>query len=265
MRAPLTVNCSILLTHLPLLKRPQAARESGFGAVEFWWPFSAAVPSDREVNTFIRSVRDAGVRLSSLNFAAGDLAAGERGLLSNPSRSTEFRDNIDVTLGIGEQLGARVFNALYGNRRSDVQESAQDELALENLALAGERAARFGATVVVEPVSGIASYPLKRAHDAVDVIGRVQRRYGVKLGLLADFYHLAVSGDSVPQVVEDYSHLIAHVQVADAPGRGMPGSGTLPLATWVEALVERGYKGMVSLEYMPCDDNPFAWLTPTLH
>jgi len=34
------VNCSILFTELPLLKRPAAARSAGFDAVEFWWPFA---------------------------------------------------------------------------------------------------------------------------------------------------------------------------------------------------------------------------------
>jgi len=32
------VNCSILFTELPLLKRPGAARAAGFDAVEFWYP-----------------------------------------------------------------------------------------------------------------------------------------------------------------------------------------------------------------------------------
>ena len=38
------VNCSILFTELPLLKRPAAARAAGFDAVEFWWPFADPVP-----------------------------------------------------------------------------------------------------------------------------------------------------------------------------------------------------------------------------
>ncbi|MBE7195518.1 MAG: hydroxypyruvate isomerase, partial [Gordonia polyisoprenivorans] len=71
----ITVNCSILLTDLPLLHRPQAARDAGFGAVEFWWPFAAAVPADRDVDAFGTAVEDAGVRLTHLNFAAGDLSA----------------------------------------------------------------------------------------------------------------------------------------------------------------------------------------------
>lgn len=75
------VNCSILFTELPLLERPAAARAAGFDAVEFWWPFADPVPADREVDAFVRALGDAGVRLALLNFIAGDIAAGERGLL----------------------------------------------------------------------------------------------------------------------------------------------------------------------------------------
>src|SRR5580658_10983146 len=90
------VNCSILFTELPLLKRPAAARSAGFDAVEFWWPFAEPVPADHEVDRFVEALGDAGVRLVLLNFVAGDIAAGERGLLSLPAGSATFRDNIDV-------------------------------------------------------------------------------------------------------------------------------------------------------------------------
>ena len=69
------VNCSILFTELPLLKRPEAARAAGFDAVEFWWPFANPVPGDREVDAFTGALADAGVQLALLNFAGGDMAA----------------------------------------------------------------------------------------------------------------------------------------------------------------------------------------------
>ena len=134
-----TVNCSILLTDLPLLQRPQAARDAGFDAVEFWWPFAAPVPADREVDAFVRAVEDAGVQLTGLNFAAGNMPAGDRGLLSDPAHTLAFRDNIDITVGIGERLGTKAFNALYGNRIEGVAPDKQDETATENLALAVRR------------------------------------------------------------------------------------------------------------------------------
>src|SRR5918999_5349655 len=105
------VNCSILFTELPLLDRPAAARAAGFDGVEFWWPFAAAVPPDAEVEAFIRSIGDAGVQLAGLNFFAGDMPGGDRGLVSWPGRRSEFLANIALTMTIGERLGCKAFNA----------------------------------------------------------------------------------------------------------------------------------------------------------
>ena len=242
------VNCSILFTELPLLERPAAVRAAGFDAVEFWWPFAEAVPSDKDADAFVTAVQDAGVHLVGLNFFAGDMPAGERGLVSWPDRSAEFRDNIDATIGIGERLGCTAFNALYGNRIDGVATEAQDELGAENLALAARAAARIDGTVLVEPVSGADRYPLLTAADAVAAIDRAGE---ANIGLLADLYHLAVNGDDVDAVIAAYADRIAHVQIADAPGRNEPGTGTLPLDRWLQNLQHAGYEGWVALEYKP--------------
>lgn len=257
------VNCSILFTELPLLERPAAAKAAGFDAIELWWPFASSVPGDDEVELFERAIRDSGVALVGLNFAAGDMPGGDRGLVSWPERSLEFRDNIAVTMGIGERLGCRAFNALYGNRIDGVDAVAQDDLGVENLALAATAAASFGGTVLVEPVSGADRYPLLSAADAVDVITRVEQQSGAdNVGLLADIYHLAVNGDDVDKVIATHADRIAHVQIADAPGRNEPGTGTLPLLRQVEDLQAGGYDGWIGLEYKPSSttDQSFNWL-----
>src|SRR5215472_2866754 len=148
---PYLVNCSLMFTEEPLLRRPEAARAAGFSAVEFWWPFVTAVPSDREVDAFVAAVSEAGVALVGLNFFAGELAGPDCGVLSIPGRSSQFRDNIDVVAGIGERLGVRGFNALYGNRVDGVRPQAQDELALESIGAAAKAVAAFGGTVLIEP------------------------------------------------------------------------------------------------------------------
>src|SRR5262245_5818936 len=94
------VNCSILFTELPLLERPAAARAAGFDAVEFWWPWERTVPADAEADAFVAAVRDAGVALVSLNFHAGEMAAGERGIVSHPARVAEFRENVAAVVEI---------------------------------------------------------------------------------------------------------------------------------------------------------------------
>lgn len=257
------VNCSILFTELPLLERPGAARASGFEAVEFWWPFATAVPTDAEADAFVSAVEGAGVRLVGLNFFAGDMPAGDRGIVSHPDRMAEFRDNVDAAVAIGGKLGCPAFNALYGNRVEAAASARQDETALDNLALAGEAVAGIGGVVLVEPVSGAAQYPLTTAADVIEVIERVATERGVtNLGLLCDLYHLATNGEDLDRVIEAYADHVAHVQIADAPGRGEPGTGDLDLGRHLAAIGDRGYDGWVALEYRPtvASVDSFGWL-----
>lgn len=251
-----TVNCSILFPEVPLLERAARAADAGFERVEFWWPFESAVPGDSEVDAFVGSIEDAGVQLSGLNFAAGDMANGERGLLSLPGRETEFRDNIDVVMGIGERLGTRMFNALYGNRVSNALPGDQDALGSENLGLAAEAAAKIGAVVLVEPLSGAPDYPLKTLDDAA----LVAKFAGPGVAVLADLYHLATNGTDIDRALKRYFRQIAHVQIADSPGRGAPGTGSTDLLAHLALLVDLGYDKLVSLEYVPGTEDPFAWL-----
>jgi hydroxypyruvate isomerase len=246
---PYAANCTFLFTEVDLLERPAAARAAGFDAIEFWWPWpDQPVPPDAEIDKFVTAVRDAGVHLIGLNFFAGDLAGADCGVLSIPARSAEFRDNIAVTIGIGEALGVPAFNALYGNRVSDVTPEQQDDLAIENLTLAARAAAAIGGTVLVEPVSGPKPYPLRTANDVAAVLDRV---HAPNLGMCCDLFHLANNGDDIDAALAAYSQRIAHVQIADHPGRGEPGTGTLELKRYLSTIAASGYSGYVGLEYIP--------------
>jgi hydroxypyruvate isomerase len=255
-------NCSIMFTELPLLQRPAAARSAGFEAVEFWWPFDRPVPGDAAVDEFVAAVADAGVALVALNFFAGDLAGPDRGVLSIPDRSRQFTDNIEVTVEIGARLGARGFNALYGNRVAGLPPGQQDELAVANIATAAAVAARIGAAVFVEPLSGPGPYPLRLAADAAAVVGRARAAGAENAGILFDLYHLAVNGDDIDRAIAAHADRIAHVQIADSPGRGEPGSGRLDLDGYLSRLEQAGYDGWVALEYRPTVSTPdsLGWL-----
>ncbi|MFI6497413.1 hydroxypyruvate isomerase family protein [Nonomuraea typhae] len=244
------VNCSILFTDRPLLERPAAAKAAGFDGVEFWWPFAAAVPGDRAVDAFAAAVEDAGVQLVGLNFL-DDIPEGGRGLFSRPGDRVRLRDNLDVAAGIAGRLGCRALNALYGNRVPGLSERWQDEVALENLALAARKAAAVGAVVLVEALNSYESpsYPLVSVKGAIDVIegaGEPNVRF------LCDLYHLARMGEDLTAAL---AHpLVGHVQIADSPGRGRPGTGELPLGRLLD-----GYDGWVGLEYKdPGLD--FSWI-----
>lgn len=251
------VNCSIMLKDLPLAERLAVAKDAGFEAVELWWPFGTATPDDSSVDSLIATVRTSGLQLVGLNLFAGDLAAGDRGVVSWPGREAELRESTRIAARIGDELGCRAFNALYGNRQAEPSAAEQDALAVRNLREAAAELAKIGGTVLVEPVSGVDSYPLKTAADVAAVIDQVDAD-GV--GLLLDVYHLAINGDDVAAAIERHRPLIAHVQIADAPGRGAPGTGELPLRDWIGDLADGGYDGWIGLEYLTDGDgDPFAW------
>jgi hydroxypyruvate isomerase len=262
-RSRFTVNCSILFTELPLLDRPQAAADAGFDAVEFWWPFATASTSPKDVDDFVASLSNANVHLTGLNFFAGDMAAGDRGILSAPDRGPEFDENVGVVADIATRTGCRVFNALYGNRLDGVRPEEHDAVALERLASLASFTETTGSQIVLEPLSAVAAYPLVMATDALDVMDQLARDGSTtSVALLADLYHLSVNGDDVSKVIASFAPRIGHVQIADDPGRNEPGTGALPIERWLNELTANGYDGKVGLEYRPSttSDESFGWI-----
>jgi hydroxypyruvate isomerase len=254
----LDANLSILFTELPLLDRPRAAKDAGFDAVEFWWPFDTASPTPAEVDAFVGALDAADTRLVGLNFFAGDMPAGDRGVVSWPNRQAEFTSSVEIAVDIAGRTGCRVFNALYGNRIAGFTPSEQDELATANLTVAATAVQAVGGTIVLEPLSGAPDYPLLTAADALAVADQVPLD---NVALLCDLYHLAVNGDDLDAVTKQVDR-IGHVQFADAPGRGEPGSGQLDLLRHLTTLAANGYRGHVGAEYRPtgATADSFGWL-----
>ncbi|MDX2702616.1 TIM barrel protein [Streptomyces sp. PA03-6a] len=262
------VNLSILFTELPLLERPAAAAAAGFSAVELWWPWTRMpTPPQAELDALRGALEEAGTQLVGLNFYAGELPGPDRGALSVPGEeSARFRANIDVAADFARSVGCTALNALYGNRVDGVSPEAQDELALENLVRAAHAADRVGAVLLVEALNEPESprYPLVSAAAAVEVVDKVNAETGLgNARFLLDLYHLSMNGEDLPAVIDAYADRTGHVQIADDPGRGAPGTGSLPLSALLDRLRDRGYDGWVGLEYKPGPQGSaasFDWL-----
>ncbi|MFJ5222267.1 TIM barrel protein [Streptomyces sp. NPDC088400] len=263
------VNLSILFTELPLLERPAAAAAAGFTAVELWWPWpDNPTPPQAELDALKKALDGAGTRLVGLNFYAGQLPGPDRGALSVPGEESErFRANVEVAADFAASVGCTALNALYGNRVEGVEAQAQDALALENLVTAARAADRVGATLLIEALNKPESprYPLVSAESAIEVVDRVNAATGLgNTAFLLDLYHLSMNdGEDLNEVIDRYADRTGHVQIADNPGRGAPGTGSLPLEDLLGRLRETGYDGWVGLEYKPGDRpsaESFGWL-----
>ena len=261
---PLAVNASILFTELPLLQRFGAVKAAGFDAVELWWPFDRAVPARTETDALVSALDAADMRLVGLNLFAGDMAAGERGVLSWPERTAEVRDNAAVVADIAERTGCRLFNALYGQRRDDLPQEQQDDTAISNLVYVAGVVSTFGGALLVEPLTAgeNGEYPLRTADDAVRVLDRVRDAGADNLRLLFDTYHLTNNGDDLVGVISRHGSRIGHVQIADSPGRGQPGTGSISFDRVLKALQDSGYAGYAACEYRPVGPSAesFGWI-----
>jgi len=260
-----TINCHLLFKEYPLFERAAAAKAAGFDYVEYWWPFNEAEPDSKAIQAFIDAIKASGTQLTGLNFFAGDMPAGDRGLVSWAARQAEFRANVPVALAIGQALGCQAYNALYGNRQPGEAPGEADRIGFDNLVFAAQAAQAVGAKVLLEPISGSPAFPLKTAADCFAILDRLEQAGTTNVQFLCDLYHLAANGDNPDTVLERYASRTGHVQIADFPGRGEPGSGTLPLADWLAKLRRAGYDGPVGLEYNPtgATADSFAHL-PTL-
>ena len=191
------------------------------------------------------------------------MAAGERGIVSHPGRAAEFRENVAAAAEIAGRTGCTRINAPYGRRLPGGADAEQDSVAAENLAFAARAAGKVGASVLVEAINSvdIAGFPVDTAGKALAVIDKVD---APNVGFLADLYHLAKMGEDVADVLSRHRDALLHVQVADPPGRGAPGTGTLDFEPLFAQLAAQGYDGWVGLEYGPADPADsapsFGWL-----
>src|SRR3712207_1581659 len=118
-----SANVSILFKEAPFLERFARAREAGFSAVEFWWP------SGEDLEEVGAAVSDAGLSVALFNFDAGDMPGGERGLVSDPERVAQFRENLPVALELARRLGCRRMNVLVGHEKDGMGREEQLDLA----------------------------------------------------------------------------------------------------------------------------------------
>jgi hydroxypyruvate isomerase len=253
-------NVSILFKEGPFLERFGLAADAGFSAVEFWWP------SGEDLGAVERAVGDAGLEVALFNFDAGDMAGGDRGLPGDPDRQDRFRENVPVALELAEALNCRRLNALVGQEKEGMAREDQLALARENIAWAAARAAERGVDVMIEAVNTFENgpyllYTTAGAAEFVESVGREN----VKLQY--DAYHMQRMEGNLVANLREHIDLIRHVQVADSPGRGEPGTGEIHYPYVLRELERLGYGGFVGLEYNPTMETTqesLGWLPESL-
>jgi hydroxypyruvate isomerase len=246
----------MLFKEADFVERFARAKQTGFTAVEFWWP------SGEDLGEVESAIKDSGLDVALFNFDAGDMPSGDRGLVSDPDRKQEFDDNVPVALELARKVGCPRLNALMGLEIDGMDREAQLELARENISWAAEQAAEHGIEVMIEAVNTFENGPylLSTTKAAADFVARVGRD-NVKLQY--DAYHMQRMEGNVVATLREHIGDITHIQVADSPDRGEPGTGEINYRYIFGVLEELDYGGWVGLEYKPTTDTTeesLAWL-----
>lgn len=252
-------NLSMLFTELDFLDRFEAAAKAGFKGVEYLFPY--AWPADE----LVERLQAHGLTQVLHNLPAGDWDAGERGIACHPDRVEEFRESVDKALEYAGALGCGQLNCLAGIRPEGVSQAEARRTLVENLRFAAGRLGQEGLKLLAEPINtrDIPGFFLCHTAQALDIFEAVGAD---NLYLQYDAYHMQIMEGDLAPTIERHLGRIAHVQVADNPGRHEPGTGEINYPFLFDWLDRLGYTGWIGCEYKPAagTEAGLGWVRPYL-
>ncbi|WP_439575827.1 hydroxypyruvate isomerase family protein [Phreatobacter sp.] len=241
-----SANLGFLWSGLPLIAQMEAAARAGFRAVEMHWPY------DTDPGEAKAAAARLGLALLGVNTVRGDVSKGENGLGALAGREAEFQAAIDQSIAWQVAAGGTAIHAMAGMvPRARIVEATAT--LRDNLAIAADKAAAHGLTLLLEPLNPRAApgYFYSTLRDAADMIVRVGRP---NVKIMFDVFHVGVSEGDVLTRLDAFWPMIGHVQIAAVPSRAEPDEGEIDYRAVFAALDARGYAGWVGAEYRPRGD-----------
>jgi hydroxypyruvate isomerase len=248
-------NLTMLFNEVPFLDRFERAAHAGFKAVEFMfpYPYSAAEIQAR--------LQEHQLQLVLHNLPAGDWDAGERGIACIPGREREFRTGVGQAIEYARVLGARQLNCLVGKTPAGADAAQVHATLVENLRYAALQLADAGIKLLVEPVNSydIPGFHLNRSAQTLALLDELGTANAY---LQYDIYHMQRMEGELAATIARHLPRIAHIQLADNPGRNEPGTGEINYPFLFAHLDRIGYQGWIGCEYKPAGrtEDGLAWI-----
>jgi hydroxypyruvate isomerase len=250
-------NLSMMFNEVPFLDRFALAAKAGFKGVEFLFPY------EHPAAEIAARLKDNGLQQVLFNAPAGDFAKGERGMAAIPGKQAAFRDSIKIALEYANVLACPRLHIMAGLKPEGVAHDTLTAVYGANLAYAAEECAKAGVKPIIEPINhrDIPGFFLNTTDQAAAIIAAIGPE---KLGLQFDLYHCQITEGDVVKRVEKHLPLIAHMQVADTPGRHEPGTGEVNWPFVFKTIDALGFRGWIGCEYRPAGETlaGLSWFAP---
>ena len=237
-------NLTMLFAELPFLDRFAAANAAGFSGVEYLFPYDFDKAELRE------QLHQHGLTQVLHNLPAGNWGAGERGIAILPDRVEEFRDGVARAIDYAKSLDCRQLNCLVGIAPHGADTAELNKVLVSNLRFAADALAREQIKILIEPINtiDIPGFFLNGTEQALQIIAGVRSS---NLFVQYDIYHMQVMEGDIARSLQKHLARIAHVQLADNPGRNEPGTGEINYPFLFRHLDAIGYRGWIGCEYKP--------------
>jgi 2-dehydrotetronate isomerase len=236
-------NLTMMFNEVPFLDRFEAAAQAGFRAVEFLFPYQYSADEIAE------KLRAHKLENILFNLPPGDFAAGERGIAALPEREVEFHESVASAISYARVFATPNLHVMAGL----TQHGAERKTYIENLKYAAAETAKYGITLLIEPINtrDIPGYFLNMQADA-HVIRKEVGAANLKVQM--DFYHAQIVEGDIAMKLSRYLPHVGHIQIASVPDRCEPDEGEVNYPYLFNLLDELSYDGWIGCEYRPRGD-----------
>ena len=250
-------NLTMLFNEIDFIDRFAAASKAGFRGVEYLSPY------DYDKDQLSERLNEHGLTQVLHNLPAGDWAAGERGIACHPDRVGEFQDGVGTTIEYATALGCKQVNCLAGITPKSEKLEKVRKTFIDNLRFAAHKLERAGILLLIEPINtrDIPGFFLNHTDQALTIIEAVASD---NIKLQYDIYHMQVMEGDLAMTMQTNLDNIAHLQLADNPGRNEPGTGEINYAFLFDFIDKLGYSGWIGCEYKPLTTTEagLGWVKP---
>lgn len=239
-----SANLSMMFNEVPFLDRFAAARDAGFKAVEYLFPY------DYAPEVIAERLAACGLENNLFNMPPGNWAAGERGITCIPGREEEFRAGVEKAILYATRLGVKRVHAMAGVPPAGSDPAACKATMIANLKYAAEQLAQHGITLLVEAINhrDIPGFFISRQSETFELLQAVA---APNFKMQIDCYHMQIMEGDLSMNLKRYMPHCGHVQIAGVPGRNEPDTGEVRYENIFRLLDELGYTGWVGCEYKP--------------
>ena len=254
-----SANLTMLFTDVDFLKRFERAAGAGFRAVEYLFPY----PWDK--NQLVNELARYSLQQVLHNLPAGDWQAGERGIACLPGREREFQDGVGKAIEYAKALKCPRLNCLVGKTPAGVAPEKVRQTLVSNLRFAAAALEKEGIRLLIEALNSrdAPGFYLVRTQDVLQLIQEVNHP---NIYIQYDVYHMQVMEGNLTKTMQENLARIAHIQIADNPGRNEPGTGEINFTNLFRFIDEMKYEGWIGCEYNPAGktEDGLGWVKPYL-